>query len=149
MPCSLRSSSAISRQVLRARRQLRICSRCGPSGVLERDVTKEAFERVIDNQHPITGQRLTPRMNTTRWEMVWKQNEQTKLWEQVEAEVENRRVGLDLTFSMPKSASVYYGLTKDKAVLQAFLDTNAQMVNWMMADLKVRVRVGGADYDRE
>ena len=41
---------------------------------LERDVTKEAFERVIDNQHPITGQRLTPRMNTTRREMVWKQN---------------------------------------------------------------------------
>jgi hypothetical protein len=32
---------------------------------------KEAFERVIDNQHPITGQRLTPRMNTTRREMVW------------------------------------------------------------------------------
>ena len=116
---------------------------------LERDVTKEAFERVIDSQHPITGQRLTPRMNTTRREMVWKQNQQTKLWEQVEVEVENRRIGLDLTFSMPKSASVYYGLTKDKDVLQAFLDTNAQMVNWMMADLKVRVRVGGADYDRE
>ena len=83
---------------------------------LERDVTKEAFERVIDSQHPITGQRLTPRMNTTRREMVWKQNQQTKLWEQVEVEVENRRIGLDLTFSMPKSASVYYGLTKDKDV---------------------------------
>src|SRR5204863_2501319 len=105
---------------------------------LATDVTKEAFARVIDNLHPQTGERLTPRMNTTRQEMVWKQDEKTGRWHQQLEEVENRRVGIDLTYSMPKSASVYYGLIKDKAVLQAFLDTNAEMMRWVMADLKVR-----------
>ena len=45
-------------------------------------VTKEAFDRMVDNLHPATGERLTPR---------------TK---------DNRRVGYDFTVSVPKSASI-------------------------------------------
>lgn len=116
---------------------------------LSSEVTKGAFGRIVDNLHPLTGQRLSARMNGTRMEQGWKLNEQTHRWEWAEWEVENRRVGIDLTWSIPKSASLYYKLTGDQEILQAARETNAEMVRWVMGDLKVRVRVNGADHDRE
>ena len=74
---------------------------------LGKEVTKEQFGRLMDNLHPVTGERLTPRTNKTRTEVGWELNEETRRWEWTEREVGNRRVGLDLTWSIPKSASVY------------------------------------------
>src|SRR5271170_7851684 len=52
-------------------------------------VTKEAFDRMVDNLHPSTGERLTQR---------------TK---------DNRRVGYDFTVSVPKSASILRAFAGD------------------------------------
>src|SRR4051794_7623424 len=60
---------------------------------LDREVTKETFSRVMNNLHPLTGERLTPRMNTTRVEKGWQLNEETRRWEWTQREVENRDVG--------------------------------------------------------
>ncbi len=53
---------------------------------LKGEVTREAFTALVENRHPETGKRLTPR---------------TKV---------ERRVGYDLTFSVPKSVSIMQAL---------------------------------------
>ena len=52
-------------------------------------VTKEAFDLMVDNLHPSTGQPLTPRTN------------------------DERRVGYDFTVSVPKSASILRAFAGD------------------------------------
>ena len=90
-------------------------------------VTKEAFDRMVDNLHPATGERLTLR---------------TK---------ENRRVGYDFTVSVPKSASLLRAFASDG--LGRELDAaRDRAIDGMMAEvedeMQTRVRKGGGSSDR-
>src|ERR1700688_1481382 len=67
-------------------------SRLGLSGTVDKD----SFERLCDNLDPRTGEQLTVR---TRAE---------------------RRVGYDLTFSVPKSVSLLCAMSGDQDILGAF-----------------------------
>jgi conjugative relaxase-like TrwC/TraI family protein len=94
--------------------------RLGLSG----DVTPDAFEALIQNRHPSTGERLTPR---------------TKV---------DRRVGYDFNFHAPKSLSILHALTGDKQLLEAFRSSVAETMQAMETLAAVRVRKGGADGER-
>jgi conjugative relaxase-like TrwC/TraI family protein len=90
-------------------------------------VTKEAFDRMVDNLHPATGERLTVR---------------TK---------DNRRVGYDFTVSVPKSASILRAFASDELAVE--LDTArdraiAGMMGEVEADMQTRVRKDGQASDR-
>jgi conjugative relaxase-like TrwC/TraI family protein len=90
-------------------------------------VTKEAFDRMVDNLHPETGKRLTQR---------------TK---------ENRRVGYDFTVSVPKSASLLRAFAGEG--LAGELDAaRDRAITGMMAeieaDMQTRVRKDGESSDR-
>jgi conjugative relaxase-like TrwC/TraI family protein len=90
-------------------------------------VTKEAFDRMVDNLHPSTGERLTQR---------------TK---------DNRRVGYDFTVSVPKSASILRAFAGDGLgqELDAARDRAiAGMMSEVEADMQTRVRKDGAATDR-
>jgi conjugative relaxase-like TrwC/TraI family protein len=87
-------------------------------------VDKEAYFRLCDNLHPISGEQLTPRTKA------------------------QRRILYDFTFDAPKGVSLAYELGGDERILDAFRasvrETMAEMESAMMA----RVRSGGADADR-
>jgi conjugative relaxase-like TrwC/TraI family protein len=91
---------------------------------LEGTVDKVSFERLCDNRHPGTGKALTVR---TRSE---------------------RTVGYDVTFSVPKSVSLLYGLTGDQDMLGAFRAAVDETMREIEAEMKTRVRMGGKDEDR-
>jgi hypothetical protein len=66
---------------------------------------KEHFMRLEQNLHPITGEQLTARMNTTRLEEgLNKETGEVELQDKA-----NRRSGYDSCFLVPR-ASVYIGL---------------------------------------
>lgn len=95
---------------------------------LSGDVTKEAFERLCDNLHPLTGEQLTPRMS------------------------ENRRVGGDFVLSLPKEVGAAIMLAPEpvRDELLAMAGERAhQVMEAIQADVKTRVRIAGADHDRE
>ena len=94
--------------------------RLGLSGT----VGKEAFELLCDNLDPRTGQSLTVRTRT------------------------ERTVGYDFTFSVPKSVSLLYGLTEDKAILNAFQEATRETMREMESEMKTRVRKAGKDENR-
>jgi conjugative relaxase-like TrwC/TraI family protein len=90
-------------------------------------VTKEAFDRMVDNLHPVTGKQLTPR---------------TK---------DNRRVGYDFTVSVPKSASILRSFASEGLAeeLDAARDRAiAGMMAEIEADMQTRIRRDGAAEDR-
>ena len=94
---------------------------------LEGRVTKDAFDKLCDNIHPATGQPLTPRTNG------------------------ERRVGNDHVYSGPKSFGVVAMLGPQEVrddLLALLADTAEQVQDIMQADMRVRVRKGGADTDR-
>ena len=75
---------------------------------LEGRVKEEQFLRLCHNQNPQTGELLTQRMQkTTRWDA------------DKSAEVANRRIFYDFTFSPPKSVSILTFLTNDKRLLDS------------------------------
>jgi conjugative relaxase-like TrwC/TraI family protein len=98
----------------------RIAAMLGLQGRVER----EAFARLCGNEHPKTGQQLTPR---------------TKL---------DRRVGMDVNFHCPKSVSVLYGLTADPEILAAFRAAVAETMTEWEVHAQTRIRRGGAATDR-
>ena len=101
----------------------KLAERLGLSG----KVTKEAFDRMVDNLHPATGDRLTQR---------------TK---------ENRRVGYDFTVSVPKSASIVRAFASEglgKEMDAARDRAIAGMMAEVEADMQTRVRKGGGSSDR-
>lgn len=63
------------------------------------DVTKEQFSGLLRGQHPETGQRLTQRSRS------------------------DRRPGMDLTFSVPKSVSLAWAINKDERIVEALRET--------------------------
>ena len=90
-------------------------------------VTKDTFERMVDNRHPETGERLTARTNGFR------------------------RVGYDFTVSLNKSASIVRAFADEELgrLLDAARDDAlAGMMAEAEADMQTRVRVGGKDTDR-
>ena len=97
-----------------------LAERLGLEGV----VAKEDFHALCENLNPHTGEALTPRTKA------------------------NRRVGYDFTFSVPKSVSIYYGITQDEEVLVAYREAIEATMAEIEADMRGRVRKDGADYDR-
>lgn len=95
-------------------------ARLGLSG----NVDRRDWDALCDNQDPRTGETLTARQKS------------------------NRRIGYDFTFHVPKSVSVYYGLTRDERVLDAFRECVDSTMQDMEAEMKTRVRSGGRDEDR-
>lgn len=91
---------------------------------LEGQVTGDAFERLCDNRHPLTGERLTPRYK------------------------DGRRVGYDVGFSVPKSVSLAYELGGDPRILSAFRDAVSATLAYMETEVQTRVRRGNADHNR-
>ena len=95
---------------------------------LRGEVGKEEFERMCDNLHPVTGERLTQRTN------------------------ENRRVGYDFVFSGPKSFSIALALAPEdlRPGLQKSFDDAVRetMERHVEPDMLTRVRLGGAFENR-
>ena len=91
---------------------------------LEGPVSKRAFNALCENRDPRTGDRLTPR---------------TK---------DDRTVGYDFTFSVPKSVSLIYALTEDRDVLAAFRDSVHETMGDVEAEMKARVRKDGRNEER-
>lgn len=94
--------------------------RLGLSGQVDR----KSYFALCDNQHPATGQQLTPRLK------------------------ENRRVGYDWTFSAPKAVSVLYEMTGDERILEAFQKSYRETLRDAESEMKTRVRSGGKNEDR-
>lgn len=89
-------------------------------------VTKAAFDRMVDNLHPLTCERLTARTN------------------------DNRRVGYDFTVSLTKSASILRAFASPedaKGLDWARDDAIRFMMGEVEADMHCRERRGGADHD--
>jgi len=91
---------------------------------LEGEVTKEAFERLCDNQHPVTGEQLTPRNDA------------------------NRIVGFDINFHAPKSLSIVQALTGDQRLIHAFRESVRETMDDIESQTTTRVRKQGAYEDR-
>lgn len=94
--------------------------RLGLTGPVERD----AFNRLCENWLPDGTARLTPRTKA------------------------DRRVGYDINFHCPKSVSVLYALTGDKAIFHAFQEAVRETMVAIEAEARTRVRLAGADGDR-
>lgn len=91
---------------------------------LSGEVDKDKFESLCYNVNPDTSEQLTARND------------------------ENRRVGYDFTFSVPKSVSIIYGQTKDKEILDAFQNAVHQTMSDIETEAQTRVRVNGKSEDR-
>jgi conjugative relaxase-like TrwC/TraI family protein len=95
-------------------------ARLGLSGLVER----RAWDALCDNRHPETGKPLTLRRK------------------------QERRVGYDFNFHVPKSVSALYGLTKDERILEAFRASVNETMSDMEYEMKTRVRAAGKNEDR-
>ena len=83
------------------------------------EVDQNQFDRIVDNLHPNDpGQSLTPR---TR---------------------KNRRIGWDLTFNVPKSVSIAWGITQDEKILDAVYEAVRETLDDIERDVLTRVHVG-------
>lgn len=92
---------------------------------LSGEVTKDEFTSLCYNVNPDTQEQLTARQN------------------------ENRRVGYDFTFSVPKSVSIAYGVTQDKDILDSFRSAVADTMQHIEENAATRVRKNGQDTDRQ
>ena len=79
------------------------------------DVDEKTYFSLVDNLDPNTGDPLTPRTHS------------------------NRRVGMDFTFSMPKSLSVHAGLMESEAIEDAFDRAVEATMKEMEGDAQVRI----------
>jgi conjugative relaxase-like TrwC/TraI family protein len=95
-------------------------ARLGLSG----QVNKDAWDALCDNRHPGTGLTLTSRQKA------------------------ERRVGYDLSFHVPKSVSMLYGITEDARILDAFRASVNETMQEIESEMKTRVRKGGKNGDR-
>ena len=91
---------------------------------LKGEVTKADFERLVDNENPKTKERLTARNKS------------------------NRRISYDFTFSVPKSVSLVYAITKDERILASFQASMHETMRAMEREVEVRVRKNGANRNR-
>jgi conjugative relaxase-like TrwC/TraI family protein len=91
---------------------------------LQGKVDQNVFEVLCDNINPNDGKQLTAK------------------------HVENRRVGYDFTFSVPKSVSVAYALGLDDRLPGEFRAAVADTMAEVEREMATRVRRKGADHDR-
>jgi conjugative relaxase-like TrwC/TraI family protein len=107
----------------------------GLSGV----TTTEQFERLCENLHPQTGQKLTLRQNGTRIETGM---------DGVAHEAANRRVFYDFPFSPPKSVSIAALVGDDKRIVEAHDRAITAALNQLQSFAATRVRKDGQCTDR-
>ncbi|PWU19884.1 MAG: hypothetical protein C5B50_05490 [Verrucomicrobia bacterium] len=88
-------------------------------------VTAEHFERLCDNLHPLTGERLTVRKR-----------------------VVDRRIFYDFTVSAPKSASIMGLIMQDSRILTAHEEAASEAMAQMEKVAAARVRQGGQRSER-
>lgn len=91
---------------------------------LDGTVAKDDWDALCDNRNPADGTTLTPRQK------------------------QNRRVGYDFNFHVPKSVSLLYAMTEDERILGAFRDSVDETMREMEAEAKARVRKNGQNEDR-
>lgn len=91
---------------------------------LSGEVDKESFDRLCDNQHPETGERLTLR---------------TK---------DNRSIAYDFNFHAPKRVSLAYLLNGDDRILDVFRLSVEETMQELEADTLTRVRKDGRMEER-
>jgi conjugative relaxase-like TrwC/TraI family protein len=107
----------------------------GLSGVTRQD----DFVRLCENLHPQTGDKLTPRQNTTRLDIGpdgrFRQNT-------------NRRVFYDFTFSPAKSVSIAALVGHDPRIVEAHEQAVTMALNQLQAFASTRVRKNGQCTDR-
>jgi conjugative relaxase-like TrwC/TraI family protein len=104
--------------------------RLGLSGKVRAD----DFLRLCENQHPVSGDTLTARLNTTRTEGG--------------DDVANRRIFYDFTFSPPKSVSIAAFLAKDTRILESHGRAVRSALREFETFAATRIRTGGAQSDR-
>jgi conjugative relaxase-like TrwC/TraI family protein len=97
-------------------------------------VRAEDFLRLCENEHPGTGEQLTPRQNTIRTDGT-----KTKA---------NRRIFYDFTFSPPKSVSIVGFLGNDQRIFEAHNRAVQSALKEFEAFAATRVRVGGVRKER-
>jgi conjugative relaxase-like TrwC/TraI family protein len=97
-------------------------------------VRAEDFLRLCENQHPATGEKLTPELKTTR-----NQNGQ---------KVADRRIFYDFTFSPPKSVSIAGLIGEDERILEAHAHAVKSALREFEAFAATRIRKNGAQNDR-
>jgi conjugative relaxase-like TrwC/TraI family protein len=88
------------------------------------DIASREWDALCDNRDPHTGRVLTARQK------------------------ENRRVGYDFNFHVPKSVSLLYGLTQDERILDAFRESVDATMQDIEGEMQTRVRAGGRNEDR-
>ena len=93
-------------------------------------VNEDQFLKLCHNQNPQTGELLTQRMKTTRWDT-------DKM-----AEVANRRIFYDFTFSPPKSVSIQALIADDKRLLESHSRAVRIAVNELQHFAGTRIRQG-------
>lgn len=101
--------------------------------------TTEQFERLCENLHPATGQKLTLRQNATRVETGK---------DGVAREAANRRVFYDFTLSPPKSVSIAALVCDDKRIVAAHGQAIKTALNELQSFAATRVRKNGQCTDR-
>ncbi|HZM03948.1 MAG TPA: MobF family relaxase [Candidatus Saccharimonadales bacterium] len=99
----------------------------------------EQFERLCDNLHPQTGQRLTLRQKTTRTESDV---------DGAEHEHTNLRVFYDFTISPPKSVSIAALVGNDQRIVEAYERTVTMALEQLQSFASTRVRKDGQCTDR-
>ncbi|MEZ6063971.1 MAG: MobF family relaxase [Planctomycetaceae bacterium] len=94
--------------------------RMGLQGVVD----QEDFYALADHRNPQTDEPLTPRKS------------------------DQRRVGYDFTFDVPKSVSVYWARTRDERVVQLFHEAVQETMAEIETSMQTRVRRNGESRDR-
>jgi conjugative relaxase-like TrwC/TraI family protein len=95
-------------------------ARLGLDGVIQ----PADWNALCENQHPTTGERLTPRTRA------------------------NRRVGYDFNFHVPKSLSVLEAFAEDPRLLEAFREAVRGTMAEMEGEMQARVRKAGRNENR-
>ncbi|HEY4364929.1 MAG TPA: MobF family relaxase [Bryobacteraceae bacterium] len=95
-------------------------ARLGLTGRIDRD----AWDALCDGRDPTTGASLTLRRN------------------------QERRVGYDFNFHVPKSVSLLYGITNDDRIQEAFRASVDETMREMEAEMKARDRKAGRNGDK-
>ena len=88
-------------------------------------VDQQAFNQLVDNINPETGERLTAHNK------------------------DNRRPGYDLTFNAPKSLSLLYEYSQDERLLDAFRGAVHNTMGSIEEGMHARVRKAGKSEDRQ
>lgn len=92
---------------------------------LKGEVTKDAFNQLVDNINPENGERLTERSRA------------------------DRTAGYDMTFNAPKSFSIIYEFTQDQRLLEVFREAVHDTMQDIEESMYTRVRKDGLDEDRQ